>query len=153
MLLLQNTMKGKSSCTMFMLIQSRNYFATSHLMAKLLAVGHASDEGVYDYSGVKRWFKNVNIFEMDKIFVPIHHGRMHWMCTVICMTEKKICMYDSMGGHGMEYLEALLAFINDEHMTKKGVSLRDIGEWELVGHKLAHNPAVPGILEEVGFSK
>ena len=53
----------------------RNYFATSHLMAKLLAVGHASDEGVYDYSRVKRWFKNVNIFEMDKIFVPINHGR------------------------------------------------------------------------------
>ncbi len=115
--------------------RKRNYFATSHLMAKLLAVGHASDEGMYDYSGVKTWFKNVNIFEMDKIFVPINHGHMHWICAVICMTEKKICMYDSMGSHGMEYLEALLHFINDEHISKKGVPLHDIDEWELVGHK------------------
>jgi len=115
--------------------RKRNYFATSHLMAKLLAVGHASDEGMYDYSGVKTWFKNVNIFEMDKIFVPINHGHMHWICAVICMTEKKICMYDSMGSHGMEYLEALLHFINDKHISKKGVPLHDIDEWELVGHK------------------
>jgi hypothetical protein len=50
------------------------------------------------------------------------------------MMEKKICMYDSMGSHGMEYLEGLLHFINDEHMSKKGVPLYDISEWELVGH-------------------
>lgn len=103
-------------------------------MDKLFTVGHASDKGMYDFSRVKTWFKNVNIFEMDKIFVPINHGHLHWICAVLCMMEKKICMYDSMGSHGMEYLEGLLHFINDEHMSKKGVPLYDISEWELVGH-------------------
>jgi sentrin-specific protease 1 len=103
-------------------------------MAKLLAVGHASNKGMYDYSRAKMWFKNVNIFEMDKMFMPINHGHLHWIYGVLCMMEEKICMYNSMGSHGMEYFEALLHFIKDKHMSKRGVPLHDIGEWELVGH-------------------
>jgi Ulp1 family protease len=54
---------------------------------------------------------------------------------MIDMTKKKIYMYDSMGSSGMNYLESLFRYIQDEHQAKKGTPLPDIDEWELVGHQ------------------
>jgi len=120
--------------------RKRSHFFKSFFMTKLLNEGNAdaSLDGQYTYNNVKRWSKKVpgkDIFKLDKIFFPINQGRMHWMCAVISMTEKKIYMYDSMGSSGMNYLESLFQYIQDEHQAKKGVPLPDIDEWELVGHQ------------------
>ena len=44
--------------------------------------------------------------------------------------EKKIVYYDSMGGSGRGFLEAMMRYLQDEHLAKKGCEL-DASEWEL----------------------
>jgi len=48
------------------------------------------------------------------------------------MQEKRIQFYDSMGGSGMNYLEDLLRYLQDEHQDKKKCPLPDLDQWELV---------------------
>jgi sentrin-specific protease 1 len=54
---------------------------------------------VKDYSRVRGWTKrrNVDIFAMDKVFVPVHKGN-HWCMAVINFRDKKIEYYDSLAG-------------------------------------------------------
>lgn len=40
--------------------------------------------------------------------------------------------YDSFGGDGMEYLQHVFRYIQDEHLDKKKSPLPDIDEWKLV---------------------
>jgi sentrin-specific protease 1 len=51
------------------------------------------------------------------------------------MKERRIQMYDSMGGSGMHYLKSLFQYLQDEHMDKKGTPLPDKDQWELVGYQ------------------
>ena len=48
------------------------------------------------------------------------------------MEKKRIEIFDSMGGSGRVYLDALFQYIKDEHMAKKGSPLPDEDQWELV---------------------
>ena len=97
--------------------------------------GHSEKDGVYEYKNVKRWSKKVpgkDIFNLDKIFFPINVGRMHWVCAVAFIQEKRIQFYDSMGADGRAYLEHIFRYLQDEHMDKKKCPLPDIDEWLLV---------------------
>ena len=49
------------------------YAFHSFFMTKLLKTGH---------TGVKRWTKNIDIFSMDLILVPVHLG-IHWCIAII----------------------------------------------------------------------
>jgi Ulp1 family protease len=51
---------------------------------------------------------------------------------MIFMKEKRIQFYDSMGGDGEMYLQALFQYLKDEHQSKHGCPLPDEDEWELV---------------------
>jgi Ulp1 family protease len=53
--------------------------------------------GGFDYTGVRRWTKNVDLFGKDMIFFPLHQGT-HWALAVVNMRAKKIQYFDSMGG-------------------------------------------------------
>jgi len=57
---------------------------------------------------------------------------MHWVTAVALMQEKRIQFYDSMGDDGQEYLDAIMQYIKDEHLDKKGVPLPDADQWKLV---------------------
>jgi Ulp1 family protease len=120
--------------------RKRSHFFKSFFMSQLLNEGNAdpSLDGKYEYTNVKDWSKNVpgkDLFKLDKIFFPINHGQMHWICGMIDMAKKKIYMYDSLGSSGEKYLKSLFRYIQDEHQTKKGTPLPDIDEWELVGYQ------------------
>lgn len=113
----------------------RSHFFNSFFITKLLNEGHDTKDGMYEYKNVKRWSKKVpgkDIFKLDKIIFPINQGRMHWVCAVVFMQEKRIQFYDSMGADGMEYLESLFQYIQDEHKAKHGGPLPDIDDWKLV---------------------
>jgi len=56
---------------------------------------------------------------------------MHWICAVVFMQEKRIQVYDSMGG-GEEYLPHLMQYLKDEHKDKKKCPLPDADSWTLV---------------------
>ena len=55
----------------------------------------------YDYNDVRRWTKNIDIFEYDKIFIPINISNGHWTLAVISMQLLEIKYYDSLNGNGM----------------------------------------------------
>ena len=116
--------------------RKRSHFFKSFFMTKLLNEGNAdpSMDGRYEYRQVKRWSKKVpgkDIFALDKIFFPINEQRMHWLCAVVYMTEKRIQVYDSMGS-GSHYLESLFQYLKDEHMDKKKSPLPDAEQWSLI---------------------
>lgn len=117
--------------------RKRSHFFKSFFMTKLLNEGHTdpAKDGKYEYNNVKRWGKKVpggDLFALDKVFFPINQGRMHWICAVAFMQEKRIQFYDSMGSDGMEYLRFIFQYIQDEHKMRKNCPLRDKDEWTLV---------------------
>lgn len=54
------------------------------------------------YSAVRRWTKKakVNLFDVDRVLIPINKGGFHWILCVVNVTEKRIEYYDSMGREG-----------------------------------------------------
>jgi sentrin-specific protease 1 len=112
-----------------------SHFFKSFFMTKLLNEGHASKDGQYEYNNVKRWSKKVpgkDLFGLNKIFFPINMGNAHWIAACIFMEKKRIEIFDSMGGSGRVYLDALFQYLKDEHMSKNGSPLPHQDQWELV---------------------
>eukprot|EP00548_Thalassiothrix_antarctica_P018930 CAMPEP_0194187994 /NCGR_PEP_ID=MMETSP0154-20130528/53139_1 /TAXON_ID=1049557 /ORGANISM="Thalassiothrix antarctica, Strain L6-D1" /LENGTH=524 /DNA_ID=CAMNT_0038908091 /DNA_START=51 /DNA_END=1625 /DNA_ORIENTATION=- len=115
--------------------KERSHFFKSYFMTKLLNEGHASLDGKYEYRNVKRWSKKVpgkDLFALNKVLFPINQGNAHWVCAVIYMKDKRIQMYDSLGGSGKMYLEYLFQYLQDEHLDKKKIPLPGKDEWKLV---------------------
>ena len=82
----------------------------------------------YSYSNVRSWTNRVDIFEFDKIFIPVHVTD-HWFCMAIFMNEQTIEVLDSMkGGHG-KLLEVVFKYLSDKHQHRKGKPLP--GKWKL----------------------
>ena len=105
------------------------HFFQSFFITKLL------DEDGYQYQHVSKWSRKVpgkDIFKLDKIFIPINMGNMHWITAVIFMKKKRIEIFDSMGSEGSRYLKALFRYIQDEHKDKRKRPLPNTKKWELV---------------------
>jgi sentrin-specific protease 1 len=68
--------------------KKKSLFLNTFFIAKLL------EGGTYDYSLVRRWTKECNIFDLDKIFVPINRDNSHWALVVVFMMIKEIHYYD-----------------------------------------------------------
>lgn len=111
----------------------RCHFFKSFFMTKLLDEGATNS---YRYANVKRWSKRVpgkDIFNLEKIFFPINVSGLHWCCAVIFIEKKRIEFFDSMGGSGLHYLEALKRYLMDEWQSKKGGNpLPDADQWKLI---------------------
>jgi hypothetical protein len=117
--------------------RKRSHFFKSFFITNLLNDGICNPDldGKYSYLKMGRYSKKVpgrDIFNLNKIFFPINEGRMHWVCLVAFMKEKRIQMYDSMGSNGMHYLESVLQYLKDEHQAKERTPLPDAHEWRLV---------------------
>jgi hypothetical protein len=70
------------------------------------------------HSQVARWTKNVNIFALDKIFVPVHRRGVHWGLLVVSVADACITCYDSLGWSGEEPLQTLCAHMQAESLSK-----------------------------------
>ena len=82
-----------------------------------------------------------DIFQLDKVFVPINVMNQHWCCAVVFLQEKRIQLYDSLGwsgnrGNGMIYLRHLLQYLEDEHEHKLGEPMQDVKDWRLVNKEI-----------------
>ena len=119
----------------------RSHFFKSFFITNLLNEGSATNDGEYEYQNVKHWSKKApgkDIFDLDKILLPINTGKMHWISAVIFMQQKRIEIFDSLpslGSNGQRYVEALFRYLQDEHLDKKKTPLPDIKEWKLVPTK------------------
>eukprot|EP00934_Nitzschia_sp_Nitz4_P005502 Nitzschia sp. Nitz4//scaffold3_size479765//115325//117029//NITZ4_000049-RA/size479765-augustus-gene-0.28-mRNA-1//-1//CDS//3329550605//5492//frame0 len=115
--------------------RKRCHFYKSFFITKLLNDGHATKHGEYEYRNVKRWSKKApggDLFNLDKVFFPINAGQAHWLCACAFMTEKRIEVFDSMGGSLEVYLDAIFQYLQDDHLDKKKTPLPDIDQWTIV---------------------
>jgi len=76
------------------------------------------------HSGVKRWTRKIDIFDVDRIVIPIHLG-VHWTCAALLMEQKKVIYLDSMGGKNEDCRRTLLDYLRKEHKLRKGAELPD----------------------------
>jgi sentrin-specific protease 1 len=74
-----------------------------------------------------------DIFNLDKLIIPVNLNFEHWFCAVINMKEKRIQVYDSGSrGGGTVFLESLFKYVKDEHQNKRRSPLPDQDQWRLV---------------------
>ena len=61
--------------------------------------------------------KKADIFQYDKVLVPLNVGKKHWCLAVIHMDEKRLDYYDSCGSDNAMCLQALVSYFQDEAQT------------------------------------
>lgn len=83
--------------------------------------------GVYDYEGVRRWTRNVDIFKKDKVFIPINMSSSHWMLAVLEPGRCVSNLYDSLGNTRRYVPEMLLRWIADEAASR----IRPMQPWRV----------------------
>ena len=85
-------------------------------MDKLL---DADNTKKYTYDNVKRWTKQ-NVFNFDKIFIPININNCHWVLIIIFIKDKKIMYYDSDISNENQselYLNTTLSWLYNENIN------------------------------------
>ena len=89
------------------------YSFSTYFFSKILRKGQVS---------CRRWTRDVDIFAMELVLIPVHWGD-HWCLAVVKMSDKRISYYDSLGGSDKGCLRIIAAYLKDEHVDKKGVSI------------------------------
>ena len=127
----------------------RVLFMNTFFYTKLTEINKKNPDG-YNYKEVKRWTKPSrlasgglpgaqNIFEADKVIIPVNLNNTHWTCVCVNMKEKRIEYYDSLynlsrGGNVLENIEK---YLQDEYEDKMRIKVEDSEgdeseiEWEL----------------------
>ncbi|XP_061492516.1 sentrin-specific protease 2 [Rhineura floridana] len=85
------------------------------------------------YNAVRRWTKEVDLFQHDMILVPIHI-RVHWALVVIDMRRETIKYFDSMGQNGHMICNSLLQFLQEESKAKRNLDV-NASSWTLYSVK------------------
>lgn len=93
----------------------KSLYLNSFFLTKLLE--KRNGEMTYTYENVKRWTKNHNIFEMDKIYIPLNINNNHWVLIIVKMEMKEIYFYDSLYRQNRSYFYCnnVLRWIEDEY--------------------------------------
>lgn len=90
----------------------------------------------YDYSRVRTWTRQVDLFALEKVLIPVHLGN-HWCLAVLNMTARRIEYYDALCQDNDECLRRLRRYLADEHQNKKNAPLPDAEQWtEYVPHNI-----------------
>jgi hypothetical protein len=101
-------------------------------------MGEGSTDPGYSYEAVKSWTSKTtdDIFELDKILIPINVSNTHWIAAMVLMADRSIQIYDPYPMEGNSYtqlyFDQILRFLGDEHFNKKGVALPATSSWHLV---------------------
>ena len=106
----------------------KSHFLNSFFMDKLLGTKQTSPPrtGVIFFSGVSRWTK-FDIFELAKLYVPININNSHWCLLVVDFDAKTVRYYDSLGGPGTVYINAMRSYLNCMHQARKGGPMNEEG--------------------------
>jgi Ulp1 family protease len=65
-----------------------------------------------------------NIFQLDKLLIPLNIKKHHWLLAVVFMKERRVQIFDSSpycstGNYSHRaYLTIIKNYLNDEHMVK-----------------------------------
>ena len=112
-------------CSKFPTRKASHFFSTHFLT--LLGTGDK-----YSFKNVENWTKNINIFEMRRLYFPINIKNKHWVLAVVDMETKQICYYDSLkdsklNKRGYSYMEYLLRWLRDVAGEN-----HDMSKWEIL---------------------
>jgi sentrin-specific protease 1 len=99
---------------------SRCHFFNTHFYALLDKGGHAR---------VATWTRNVDIFALDMVFVPVHLYESHWALVVVNVQERAIEYYDSLASDADEPTRVITAYLLREELLKRGGASED---WRIV---------------------
>jgi sentrin-specific protease 1 len=93
----------------------RCHFFNSFFYLMLLDHGRG-----YNYSKVRTWTKNIDIYSLELVILPVHMNNNHWCLACMNMRDKRIEYYDSMGAKNPLCIKSLHRYLNDESMNKRG---------------------------------
>tara|TARA_B110000046_G_scaffold33435_1_gene36010 strand:+ start:921 stop:1691 length:771 start_codon:yes stop_codon:yes gene_type:complete len=96
-------------------------FLSTHFYSKLM------QDGVYDYSRVRRWKEHQQLFSKRLVLMPVH-GSRHWTLLAARPVASSAALhrieyYDSCGADGTAHLDSLRRFLKDAHHAIKKVAL------------------------------
>ena len=74
----------------------------------------------------------IDIFDYDKVFVPINYDCIHQFYAVMYMEQKRIQIYNSSELGSNKYLKHLLIYLKDEHKERKDIPLLDPDKLSLI---------------------
>ena len=90
---------------------------------------------VRGYAGVRRWTKKakVNLFELDRVVIPINKGGFHWILVIVNVSQKRVEYYDSMGREGESnenrpVLQNVRNFMVEEAKSRN-CSAEEVAKW------------------------
>jgi sentrin-specific protease 1 len=107
--------------------RKQSHYFNSFFIDKLLGNDHLGY--FYQDQDVYRWARNIRLFELDKVFIPVNIPLVHWTMAVVVISKKEIHYYDSMKGKGIPFLNGLLHWVADE-AAARGVDF-DRSQWKL----------------------
>jgi len=99
-----------------------NFFWSTFFLNKLY-----KDTGIYNYNGVRRWTRKVDLFSFDRVIFPVHQN-VHWVLAVANMKQQRIEYLDSMLGEDHTCLDMISRYLTDEAIDKN-VSGQAISNW------------------------
>lgn len=73
----------------------------------------------FSYDLVKRWTRDVNVFALDKLFIPCHIMTCHWILCVVFVSEGVVRVYDSLPYERTYVAQNIVKWLNCEHADKK----------------------------------
>ena len=96
---------------------------TSYLWNSFFWLKLSSDGNGYNYKAVQRWTsrKRIDIFNFERILVPMNIGKNHWALGVVELKERCIKYYDSLSPHTVHasFAEYIIRYLEDEFRDKR----------------------------------
>ena len=126
------------------MFSTRFYTKLTSVPAKITTNFKEMTEAQRNYENVRRWLKNITIFEGRKtLFFPINEEDFHWYLIVIFIPkvsdgfEPYAVVLDSLGGRKDKEVQKLKDFLLEEFASNNnknttGITLADIKEMEII---------------------
>ena len=101
--------------------------------------------GTFFYKNLERFgynskvTKNMNIFSLDLLFIPLHL-EVHWCLAVVDFRTFTISIYDSMSGGNSIPLSAILGFVKKEY---EKLHRSDLNEAKMPAFNLINEENIP----------
>ncbi|KAJ1410740.1 hypothetical protein B484DRAFT_336273 [Ochromonadaceae sp. CCMP2298] len=79
----------------------------------------SSSPGEYSFLGVQRWTRRFDIFDLDRIYLPLNVGNQHWTMIVVHVQRRRIEYFNSLCASGRSYMKHVLHWLKDEATDKQ----------------------------------
>lgn len=105
---------------------------------------HKLNDGGYCYENVRRYEKQLDVFELDVLLLPLFVKKCHW--TLVAVYPKRRCMYylDSMNGDGRQHLMNILKWLFERHLKIYGEPL-NLESWKLFDRAIGFHQQVDSV--------